>query len=173
MTCTTPTKDVAPYITGAAPFNTSTRCVPVKSKVVMAGLNAPPQGTPSTTSKKASNSCNPQKDGTALDGPASPPAGASTPGTKLSAPAISVAPRAAISLPETTEISAGIRSAGSGILVAVTTTTSRPSAIESMGMANSTATAQPTVAVNFKTCLQGQTRRIEGNDADQLKIALR
>src|ERR1700674_4702952 len=171
MTCTTPTKDVAPYITGAAPFNTSTRCVPVKSKVVMAGLNAPPQGTPSTTSKNASNSCNPQKDGTALDGPASPPAGASTPGTRLSTPAISVAPRAAASLPETMEISAGIRSTGSGILVAVTTTASRPSAIASMGMANSTATAQLAVAINFKTCLRGQTRRKAATD--QLKIAIR
>ncbi len=72
MTCTTPTNEVAPYITGAAPFNTSTRCVSVKSTLVIAGLNAPPHGTLSTTSKKASNSCRPQKEGTALDGPASP-----------------------------------------------------------------------------------------------------
>src|SRR5471030_2583322 len=149
MTCTTPTNDVAPYITGAAPFNTSTRSVSVKFKVAMAGLNAPPQGTPSTTSKNASNSCNPQKDGTALDGPESPPGGASTPGTKLKTVAIFVAPRAAISLPETTEMSAGIWSAGSAIRVAVTTRTSRASAIEGLGIKKSGAQRQLAIAVVF------------------------
>src|SRR5882757_4025862 len=130
MTCTTPTNEVAPYITVAAPFNTSTRWVLVKSNAVMAGLNAPPHGTPSTTNKKASNSCKPQNEGTALDGPASPPGGASSPGTRLKTVPISVAPRAATSLAETTVMSAGIRSAGSGIRVAVTTTTSSGSAID-------------------------------------------
>src|SRR5579859_6364655 len=143
-TCTTPTKEVAPYSTGADPFKTSTRSVPVKSKVVMAGLNAPPQGTPSTTRRKASNSCNPQNEGTALDGPASPPA------TKLSTPDISFAPRAAISAPETTDRSAGIRSTGSGTRVAVTTMASSASAIETKGMAKSTPMAQLAIVIMLK-----------------------
>ncbi len=89
------------------------------------GLNAPPQGTPSTTSKKASNSCRPQKEGTALDGPASPPAGASTPGTSARAEAMSCESRRRSSWPETTEIDAGTWSSASGVRVAVTTTVER------------------------------------------------
>ena len=77
------------------------------SSVVIIGLKAPPQGTPSTTRRKASNSCRPQNDGTALEGPASPPAGASTPGTRLSADAMVWASRNLSSDPSTTEMSAG------------------------------------------------------------------
>ena len=63
------------------------------------------------------------EEGTALEGPASPPAGASTPDTRLRAVAISWASRARSSSPETTERVAGIRSIGSGIRVAVTVST--------------------------------------------------
>ena len=86
------------------------------------GLYAPPQGTPSTTSRKASNSCRPQNAGTALDGPASPPDGACTPGTSASAEAMSVAPRACSSGACTTLTPAGTRSTGSGRLDVVTST---------------------------------------------------
>src|ERR1700730_8890983 len=109
-------------MTGAAPFRTSILSAPAKFKVVIAGLKAPPQVTPSTTRRQASNSCRPHKDGTTLEGPASPPGGAAAPGTRPKAVAISLAPRAPSSLRDTTEMKAGISSAGAGIRVAVTTT---------------------------------------------------
>ena len=110
-------------MTGAAPLSTSMRSTSLRFSVGIAGLKAPPHGTASMTSRNASNSCNPQKEGTALEGPASPPAGASTPDTRLRAEAMSWASRARSSSPETTEMVAGICSIGSGMRVAVTVTT--------------------------------------------------
>src|SRR5256886_6791730 len=49
-------------MTGAGPFMISMRSTSLRSRVGTAGLNAPPQGTPSTTSRKASNSCSPHND---------------------------------------------------------------------------------------------------------------
>src|SRR5882724_5320261 len=74
----TPTKEVAPNMTGAAPFMISMRSTSLRSSVGTAGLNVPPQGTPSTTSRKASNSCSPHNDGTLPAGPVSPPGVAAT-----------------------------------------------------------------------------------------------
>src|SRR5438128_935954 len=65
-------------MTGAAPLSTSIRWTSFRFSVGIAGLKAPPQGISSITRRKASNYCNPQKDGTALDGPASPPRSASS-----------------------------------------------------------------------------------------------
>jgi uncharacterized membrane protein len=62
---------------------------------------------------------------------------------------MSASPRAAISLPDTTDMSAGIWSAGSAMRVAVTTSTSRASPIERVGIANRAAITQLT-AVIFK-----------------------
>ena len=59
------------YVAGLGHFKTSD--VPVKKWAsVLAGLKAPPQGTPSTTSRNASNSLRPQNSGTELAGPLSP-----------------------------------------------------------------------------------------------------
>ena len=58
-----------------------------------AGLKAPPQGTPSTTSRNASNSFRPQNSGTELAGPLSPPGAMSTPASSARALFRSVAPR--------------------------------------------------------------------------------
>ena len=93
----------------------------------MAGLKAPPHGTPSTTSRKASNSCSPQKDGTALAGPASPPGGASAPDTRASVVRRSFAPRLFRSSPLIRLSIAGNRCSSTGIRVAVTTTASTAS----------------------------------------------
>jgi hypothetical protein len=120
MTWITPTKEVAPYITGADPRSTSMRSTSVRSRVESAGLNAPPQGTPSTTSRKASNSRRPQISGTELAAPASPPGATTTPATVDRAVARSVAPRARISSPVMTVTEAGTGSTSSGTRVAVT-----------------------------------------------------
>lgn len=123
-TCTTPTNDVAPYITGAAPRWTSMRSTSPKSSVARAGLNAPPQGTPSTTSRKASNSFRPQNSGTLEAGPPSPPTATSTPAARASALARSPAPRSCSSAAPITSMAAGTFALSSGIRVAVTWTTS-------------------------------------------------
>ncbi len=56
----TPTNDVEPYVTGADPRKTSIRSTSRRFRVVSAGLNAPPHGMSSTTSRNASNSRRPQ-----------------------------------------------------------------------------------------------------------------
>jgi len=125
----TPTKDVAPYITGAAPLTTSMRSTSLRLTLSTAGLKAPPQGTPSTTSKNASNSFKPQSSTTALAGPLSAPGAISTPATGARASRSEVVPLARRSSPVTTVTDAGTSSAGSGIRVAVTSTYSlRPGA---------------------------------------------
>ena len=125
------------------------RCTSVKSSVVIAGLNAPPHGT-------------------ALDGPASPPDGASTPEVKLKAEARSIASRARSSCPVTTDIDAGTRAARSGIRVAVTTIASS---------ADAAAAAQPT-KTPLSTASTAAARRIRAeklargsDDIDDLYVA--
>src|SRR5260370_1437379 len=97
----------------------SMRSTSLRSSVGTAGLNAPPQGTPSTTSRKASNSCSPHNDGTPPAGPVSPPGGASTPATVASAVRRSEAPRRRRSSPRMTVSEAGTRSIASDTRVAV------------------------------------------------------
>src|SRR5207237_1060218 len=70
-------------------------------------LIAAPQGTPSTTSRKASNSCSPHNDGTLPAGPVSPPGGASAPATVASAARRSAPPRRRRSSPRMTVSGAG------------------------------------------------------------------
>jgi hypothetical protein len=108
MTWMTPTNEVAPYMTGAAPRSTSMRSTSVRSSVAKAGLKEPPAGMPSTTSRNASNSRKPHNPGTELAGPASPPGAISTPATRLSAVRKSLAPRARSSSPLITVIIAGV-----------------------------------------------------------------
>lgn len=122
MTWMTPAKEVAPYITGAAPSWTSMRSTPLRLKVESAGLKAPPQGTPSTTSRKASNSFRPQNSGTAPAGPPSPPGASVTPASSPRAPRKSRAPRSARSLAVRTVMEAGTLAGSSGKRVAVTST---------------------------------------------------
>src|SRR5262244_3092317 len=74
----------------------------VRFSEVNAGLNVPPHGTPSTTRRNASNSFRPQKSGTALAGPASPPGATSTPTASESALRRSLIPRALNSSPVNT-----------------------------------------------------------------------
>ena len=124
MTWITPEKAVAPYITGAGPRRISMRSTPSRSSEGVAGLNAPPQGMPSTTSRKASASRRPQSAGTEPAGPASPPGVPSTPATSDSAVRRSSAPRARSSSPVTMLIEAGTCPTGSGSRVAVTCTLS-------------------------------------------------
>ena len=120
ITWMTPTNEVAPYITGAAPRRISMRSTLLRSRLGRAGLKAPPQGTPSTTSRKASNSRRPQISGTELAGPFSPPGATATPAASASAEGRSRAPRAAMSSPEITVTEAGTVSTSSGVRVAVT-----------------------------------------------------
>src|SRR3954453_21516440 len=150
----TPTNEVAPKATGALPFSTSMRCTSLKLRAGMAGLKAPPHGTPSTTSRKASNSCSPQKDGTALDGPASPPGGASTPAVRASAVDRSCACRSPNSSADMIETSAGTSPTDSGSLVAVTCTVS----IE-LSAAAMVAKSSQRIAVPVKTLLTFARRR--------------
>src|SRR5438309_5454895 len=106
-------------MTGAGPFMISMRSTSLRSSVGTAGLNAPPQGTPSTTSRKASNSCSPHNDGTLPAGPVSPPGGASTPATVASAVRRSAPPRRRRSSPRMTVSDAGTYSIASDTRVAV------------------------------------------------------
>ena len=92
----------------------------VRSRLGRAGLKAPPQGTPSTTSRKASNSRSPQISGTEPAGPMSPPGAIEMPAARASAVGRLVAPRAARSSPEMTVTEAGTVSTSSGVRVAVT-----------------------------------------------------
>ena len=87
-----------------------------------AGLKAPPQGMPSTTSRKASISRSPQISGTALAGPASPPGAMDMPAASARASRSVVALRARRSLPVMTSIDAGTSCGASGIRVATTST---------------------------------------------------
>ena len=125
ITWMTPTNDVAPYMTGAAPRITSMRSTSTRSIVVSCGLYAPPYGTPSTTSRNASNSRRPQNAGTEPAGPPSPPGEISTPATSASAERRSVAPRARISSSVMIVTDAGMSITGSASRVAVTCTRSR------------------------------------------------
>src|SRR5262249_57975804 len=92
-----------------------------------------PQGTSSTTSRKASNSFSPQNSGTALAGPLSPPGATSTPATDESAERRSFAPRSRASSPLTTVTTAGTVSAASGSPLAVTSTYSECAGGEAEG----------------------------------------
>src|SRR6266567_7617658 len=120
----TPTNDVAPYVTGADPRRTSMRSTSRRLSVVSAGLKAPPQGMLSTTSKKASNSRNPQNSGAAPAGPASPPDPTSTPAASESASRTFVAPIARNVSPSITSTDTGTSSGASGRRVATTSTCS-------------------------------------------------
>src|SRR5436305_5004849 len=120
MTWMTPTNEVAPYITGAEPRRISMRSTLARSRLGRAGLKAPPQGTPSTTRRKASNSRRPQISGTELAGPFSPPGATATPAARARAAGRSMSPRAAISSPEITVTEAGTVSTSWGVRVAVT-----------------------------------------------------
>ena len=118
----TPTKEVAPYVTGAGPRSTSIRATSRRLNVEMAGFRAPPHGIPSTTRRKASNSRRPQNSGTALAGPASPPGAIAMPVASARASLREVAPRARRSAPEITSIDADTSWGASGIRVATTST---------------------------------------------------
>ena len=118
----TPTNEVAPNMTGAGPRRISMRSRSWRSSVLRAGLNAPPQGTSSTTRRKASNSLRPQNSGTALAGPLSPPGATSTPVANASAPRRSVTPRSRSSSPLMTSMATGTSSGTSGARVATTST---------------------------------------------------
>src|SRR5258706_4005975 len=96
----------------------------LRSKAVSAGLKLPPQGTPSTTSRNASNSFNPQNSGTELAGPESPPGAISTPTASPSALRRSRTPLDLSSSPENTSIAEGTFTASSGNRVTVTSTVS-------------------------------------------------
>jgi hypothetical protein len=96
------------------------RSTSFRFNVPRAGLKAPPQGTPSTTSRKASNSLSPQNSGTELAGPASPPGAMSTPASRARALLRSVAPRSCSSCAVITWMDAGTSSTSSGMRVAVT-----------------------------------------------------
>jgi hypothetical protein len=120
----TPTNDVAPYMTGAGPRCTSMWSTSRRSSVASAGLKAPPHGTPSTTSRNASNSRSPQNSGTLAAGPPSPPGAMSTPAAIASALFRSVAPRSRSSWAVTIWIDSGTESIVSGIRLAVTCTCS-------------------------------------------------
>src|SRR5205814_3986413 len=93
-----------------------------------AGLKAPPHGTPSTTSRNASNSRNPQNSGTALAGPASLPGAIATPAASARASFSDLTPRALKSLPLITSIEAGTSCDASGRRVATTSTGGRDTA---------------------------------------------
>src|SRR5207245_6744530 len=120
--CSTPTKEVAPYMTGAGPRRTSTWSTSSRLTLVSAGLKAPPHGTSSDTRRNASNSLRPQNSGTELAGPPSPPGATSTPATADSASRKSVAARAPSSLPVNTVTMAGTVSTSSCNPFAVTST---------------------------------------------------
>src|SRR5262245_10965006 len=120
----TPTKEVAPYMTGAAPRRTSIRSTSERSRVASAGLKAPPHGTPSTTRRKASNSRRPQSMGTEDAGPPSPPGEMSTPAASARALRRSRAPLLRRSCAVKTSIEAGTLTTSSGMRVAVTSTCS-------------------------------------------------
>jgi len=101
------------------------RSTSVRSMDGVAGLKAPPQGTPSTTSRNASTSRRPHRPGTVPAGPLSPPGVPSTPLTNSSALRKSCAPRKRSSSPETIVIEAGTFSTDSGSRVAVISRDSR------------------------------------------------
>ena len=134
ITWMTPENDVAPYITGAEPRRISMRSTSTRSRLGRAGLKAPPQGTPSTTRRKASNSRNPQISGTEPAGPVSPPGATAMPAARASAEARSVTPRAARSSPEITVTEAGTVSTSSGVRVAVTWIVSVTAGVGSWGV---------------------------------------
>lgn len=96
------------------------RSTPTRLRVGRSGLKAPPQGTPSTMSRKASASRSPHSSGTEPAGPLSPPGAAVTPPTNVSALGRSVAPMAASSSPLMTVIATGVGRMSSGTRVAVT-----------------------------------------------------
>src|SRR5947209_3148652 len=168
----TPTNDVAPYITGAAPRRISIRSTSVRSSVGRSGLNAPPHGTPSTTSRNASNSLRPHISGAADAGPWSPPGAMSTPATVESAEARSVAFRARRSSPSMTVTCAGTVMTSSAIFVAVTSMVSfcfGTSVCANAAAAKSSAhTAAPSVrvifVVSFNAPVAGKTGALRRSD---------
>src|SRR5262245_42497019 len=123
-TWTIPAKAETPYSVPCGPRTISMWSMSSTGICESEGLKGPPTGTPSTVTRRASNSFSPQSPMLGSRVPLSEPSPVSRPTTFWSASATVLAPERRSSSPETTEVAPGTSTASSGDLVAETTTSS-------------------------------------------------